>query len=80
MASITLNNSNACEADTQVSLLSHMFIKVHKDRKEWESFDNVGFHYREGEEYLPCIMNNCVTVNENNSSMKKLSISLVEFP
>merc|ERR1719266_732216 len=23
--------------------------------------------YREGEEYLPCIMNNCVTVNENNS-------------
>ena len=33
--------------------------------------NNVDFLYREGEEYLPCIMNNCVTVNENNSSMEK---------
>ena len=45
MASIILNNSNACEADTQVSLLSHIFIEVHKDRKEWESFDTVGVQF-----------------------------------
>ena len=45
MGSIILDNSNACETDNQVSLLSHMFIKVHKDRKEWESFDNVAFQF-----------------------------------
>ena len=34
------------------------------------------FLYREEEEYMSCILGTCVTINENNSSMKKLSTSI----